>query len=62
MEIGATTLAAREQFFGRSAAGQDIVQKSFEKAEAIKQVQEQDKPQEVRQPEADKQGRIDLYA
>ena len=61
MEISATTLAAREQMLNRANVGQDILQRSLEKAEEAKQVQQQDKPQEVRQPEADKQGRIDLY-
>ena len=62
MEISSTTLAAREQMLNRANVGQDILQKTLEKAEEAKQVQQQDKPEEVRQPEADKQGRIDLYA
>ncbi len=62
MEISATTLAAREQMLNKASVGQDILQRTLEKNDEAKQVQQQDKPQDVRKPEADKQGRIDLYA
>jgi hypothetical protein len=62
MEISSATLAAREQMLNRATVGQDMLQKTLEKSEEAKQLQQQDKPQDVRKPEADKQGRIDLYA
>ena len=48
MEISSATLAAREQMLNRATVGQDILQRTLEKAEEAKQVQQQDKPQEVR--------------
>ena len=62
MEISSATLANRELSLNRANVGQDILQKTLEKSEETKQAQQADKPQEVRKPEADKQGRIDLYA
>lgn len=62
MEISSATLANREIAMNRANVGQDILQRSLEKSEEAKQAQQQDKPQEVRQPEANKQGHIDLYA
>jgi len=62
MEISSATLANRELSLNRANVGQDILQKTLEKAEETKQVQQADKPEEVRKPEADKQSRIDFYA
>ncbi len=62
MEISATTLANRELSLNRANVGQDILQRTLEKSDEAKQLQEADKPVEVRKPEGDKQGRIDLYA
>ena len=62
MEISSATLFNREQSLNRANVGQDILQKTLEKAEETKQVQQADKPEAVRQTEADKQGRIDFYA
>ena len=62
MEISSATLYNREQSLNRANVGQDILQRTLEKQEEVRQVQQADKPEEVRKPEADKQGRIDLYA
>ena len=62
MEISSTTLANREQSLNRANVGQDILQRTLEKSEETQQLQQADKPQEVRKPEADKLGRIDIYA
>jgi hypothetical protein len=62
MEISSTTLYNREQTLNRGNIGQDLVQKPQENQEEIQQLQQADKPEEVRKPEADKQGRLDIYA
>ncbi len=62
MEISSATLANRELTLNKANVGGDILQRTLEKAEETKQVQQADKPEEVRKPEADKQGRIDFYA
>ncbi len=62
MEISSATLYNREHTVGRSSIGQDNLLKSAEKAANARQIQQTDKPETVRQPETDKQGRIDLYA
>lgn len=62
MEISSATLYNREQTLNKANVGQDILQRTLEKTEEAKQLRQADKPQEVRKPEADKQGRVDFYA
>ena len=62
MEISSATLFNREQTLNKANVGQDILQKTLDKAEETKQVQQANKPEEVRKPEADKQGGLDFYA
>lgn len=62
MEASSLTLANRELSLNKANVGQDMLQKNVEKSEEIKQLQADDKPTEVRKTEADKQGRLDLYA
>ena len=62
MEIGASTLLNRELAVNHGNIRQDTLQKSQEKVEETKQLQQTDKPETVRKPEGDKQSRIDFYA
>ncbi len=59
MEIGASTMAAREIAINKQNVEQDILQKTLEKTEQSHQ-NEVSKP--VAQPSNEKQGGIDLYA
>lgn len=59
MEIGPSTLAAREIAINKSNVGSDILQKTLEKSEQAEQA-ESKKP--VPQASSEKQGTIDVYA
>ena len=59
MEIGATTMAAREIAINKQNVGQDILQKTLEKTE---QSQQDAASKPVEQPSSEKQGGLDLYA
>lgn len=59
MEIGASSMAAREVALNKANVGQDILQKTLEKTE---QSQQADTAKPVKEVAADKQGRIDIYA
>lgn len=59
MEIGASTMAAREIAINKSNVGSDILQKTLEKSEEVQQAESQ-KP--VQQTNPEKQGTIDVYA
>lgn len=59
MEIGASSMAAREMALNKANVGQEILQKTLEKTE---QSQQSDATKPVEQVAADKQGRIDFYA
>ena len=62
MEIGASTLLNRELAVNHGNIRQDTLQKSQEKVEETKQLQQTDKPETVRKPEASQKGIIDTYA
>ena len=59
MEIGASTMAAREIAINKQNVGQDILQQTLEKTEQSNP-NEASKP--VAQPSNEKQGGIDFYA
>jgi len=59
MEVGSTTMAAREISINKANTGQDILQKTLEKSEEIQQ-NEASKP--VNQVKNNKQGGIDIFA
>lgn len=59
MEIGASTMAAREITINKQNTGQDILQKTLEKTE---QTQQSEVTKPVEQADFEKKGGIDLYA
>lgn len=59
MEIGPSTMAAREIAINKQNVEQDILQKTLEKD---KQVQEEEAKKSVEETSPERQGRIDLYA
>ncbi len=59
MEIGPSTMAAREIAINKSNVGSDILQKTLEKSEELKQSESQ---KAVQQTDSEKQGRINIYA
>lgn len=59
MEIGPSTMAAREVALNKQNVGQDILQKTLEKKEELQQ-KEASKP--VEQVDQAKEGSIDVYA
>ena len=59
MEIGASSMAAREVALNKANVGQDILQKTLEKTEQLEQA---DTAKPVKEVAGDKQGRIDIYA
>lgn len=59
MEIGASSMAAREMALNKANVEQDILQKTLEKTE---QSQQSNTTKPVEQVDSDKQGRIDFYA
>ncbi len=59
MEIGATSMAAREIAINKQNVGQDILQKTLEKTE---QSQQDDVTKPVEQTSSDRQGGLDFYA
>lgn len=59
MEIGPSTMAAREMATNKQHVDQDILQKTLEKA---KQSQQDEASKPVEQVSNERQGGIDLYA
>lgn len=62
MEIQMNGMANREISLNRQNTDQDILLKTLEKTEEIKQRQKAGEPQTVDRVRDGKQGRIDLYA
>ncbi len=62
MEIGASTLAARETALNKANTDRDILLKTLEENAETKAAQDQNDSKPVDQVNSDKQGRIDLYA
>lgn len=61
MEINMNSLAARETALNRAAAGQDVLNRTLEKAEEGEQERKVSEPKAPEGPKSSKQGRIDLY-
>jgi len=59
MEIGPSTMAAREIAINKENVGSDILQKTLQESKELEQL-ESSKP--VEQVNREKQGMIDLYA
>lgn len=59
MEIGSSSMVAREMALNKANVEQDILQKTLEKTE---QSQQSNTTKPVEQVAADKQGMIDFYA
>ena len=59
MEIGPSTMAAREVAMNKQNVGQDILQKTLEKSE---QTQQNEATKPVEQVDLEQKGGIDVYA
>lgn len=62
MDMSMGNMAARATSLNKVTVGQDILLKTLEKTEEAKQNNEAATPRPVERLEADKQGRIDIYA
>lgn len=62
MDINMANLANREMTLNKANVGQDILAKTLEKGAEIKAQQESETTRPVERMEADKQGKIDIYA
>lgn len=62
MEINASGLASSAINLNQANVGQDILLKTLEKGEEVKLNQKTGDPRPVERPQAERQGRIDLYA
>lgn len=62
MDINMTSLANREMALNKANVGQDILAKTLEKSAEVKAQQQSETTRPVERMEADRQGRIDLYA
>lgn len=62
MDMSIGNMAARETSLNKASVGQDILLKTLEKSAEAQQKNEAATPRPVERLEADKQGRIDIYA
>lgn len=62
MEINASGFAAKELVPNKAHMDQDLTQQTRDKEETIQKIQKPLEPRPVQQADADKLGRIDIYA
>lgn len=62
MDMSLGNVAARETALNKASVGQDILLKTLEKTAEAQQKNNTESARPVERPEADKQGRIDIYA